>query len=357
VNAAAVRSPLAVAAASIVLAIACAPEARNRPVDDGTAPAVAPAGEAESPAAEPGGARIEFGAMGTEVVIEAEAATRDAAERLVREARAEFDRVEDLMTTWRDSPLTRLNEVADGSPVEVPPELAALVARALTIARLSGGAFEPTFLGVGRLWDFKADPPVLPGDGDLEAALANVGWDRVRVDLEASTVAMPAGTRIGLGGIAKGYGVDRAMQVLVDGGATSGIVNAGGDLKALGAKDGRPWEIAIKHPRERERAIAIVPVSNVALVTSGDYERFFEVEGERFHHILDPRDGRPARGCMSATVTAPDAALADAVATALCVLGPEVGLELVERLPRVEALVVGMDGEVSRSSGLAERTR
>lgn len=338
------------AALLTALAQACAPEASVRPVEE----------RAEPPAplaADPQHARVEFGAMGTEVVIDVEAGSRAEAERLARAARAEFERVEDLMTTWRESPLTRLNDAADGSPVQVPRELSALVARALTVARLSGGAFEPTFLGVGRLWDFKADPPRIPTDEELRVALADVGWERVAVDLDASTISMPAGTRIGLGGIAKGHGVDRAMQVLVDGGATAALVNAGGDLKALGAKDGGPWEIAIKHPRDRDRAIAVLPVSNVALVTSGDYERFVEVDGERFHHILDPRDGRPARGCMSATVVAPDAALADAVATAVCVLGPEVGLELVARLPRVEALVVGMDGSVQRSAGLTERKR
>jgi len=296
--------------------------------------------------------RIEFGAMGTEVVIEAQHENAALARRAVDQARQEFERVEDVMTTWRESGLTRLNASADGTPISVSLEMAKLVERALTVARLSGGAFEPTFLGVGALWDFKANPPKVPSAEELERALTNVDWRRVRVDVEAQTIAMPAGTQIGLGGIAKGYGVDRAMQVLLDAGIENAIVNAGGDLKALGTDHGKPWEVAIKHPRERERAIALIPVSNVALVTSGDYERFFELDGVRYHHILDPRTGRPATGCMSATVTAPDAALADAVATAVCVLGPEQGLELVERLPRIEAVVVGLDGAVAASTGL-----
>ena len=299
--------------------------------------------------------RLTFGAMGTEVILEAQGTDAAVLDAALAEARAEFDRVDDMMTSWRDSPLVRMNDGADGTPRDVPEELADLVARALTVARLSGGAFDPTYASVGKLWDFKATPPVIPSQEDIAAALGKIGWAKVQVDLERSQVAMPAGTRLGLGGIAKGYGVDRAMNVLMARGIEHGIVNAGGDLKALGTDMGKAWTIAIKHPRDRERAIAVVPVSNVCLVTSGDYERFFELDGERYHHIIDPRTGRPAKGCMSATVTAPDAALADAVATALCVLGPELGLEFVERLPKIEAILVDLEGRVQRSSGLAEK--
>ena len=305
--------------------------------------------------------RITFGAMGTEVVMEAQAnagSELDGArlDEALTAARVEFDRVEDMMTSWRDSPLVRMNDAADGSPIEVPEELASLVERALTIARLSGGAFDPTFASVGKAWDFKSDPPVIPSAKELEKLLDRVGWSKVTVDSISNTIAMPAGTRIGLGGIAKGYGVDRAMKTLMGFGVEHAIVNAGGDLKALGDDQGKAWEVAVKHPRDLKRAIAVVPVSNVCLVTSGDYERFFEADGVRYHHIIDPRTGQPATGCMSATVTAPDAALADGVATAVCVLGPDLGLEFVERLPKIEAIVVGMDGQVRTSSGLAEST-
>lgn len=177
------------------------------------------------------------------------------------------------------------------------------------------------------------------------------------VNLEANTVELPAGIRIGLGGIAKGYGVDRAMAVLMEHGVAHAMVNAGGDLKALGRKQSDLWRIAIKHPRDRERVMALLPVSNTCVMTSGDYERFFQYGGRTYHHIIDPRTGYPSQGCMSATVTAPDAAFADSIATAMCVLGPEQGLELIEKLPRVEALLVGMDGEVHSSSGLGGASR
>ncbi|QDV05598.1 Thiamine biosynthesis lipoprotein ApbE precursor [Planctomycetes bacterium Poly30] len=303
-------------------------------------------------------AKISFGAMGTDVTIQGYHADAAHLDKALAAARAEIDRIEDLMTSWRDSPLVRMNDGANGEPQHVPQELSDLVERSMTVARLSGGAFDPTYASVGKLWDFKADPPVLPADEAIASALTSVGWQKVQVDTKASTVAMPAGTRIGLGGIAKGYGVDRAMQVLIDHGIEHGIVNAGGDLKALGTDDGKPWEVAIKHPRDRERAIAVVPVSNVCLVTSGDYERFFELDGVRYHHIFDPRTGRPVvGGCMSATVTAPDAAIADAVATACCVLGPELGLRFIESLPRIDAILVDIEGQVHVSSGLETAVR
>jgi thiamine biosynthesis lipoprotein len=268
---------------------------------------------------------------------------------------AEIERVEDLMTDWRASPLTELNASAGEGARVVPEELARLIERALRLGALTGGAFDVTYAGAGQLWDFKADPPRIPDADALREAVSHVGFARIVVDLEASTVEVPAGMRLGLGGIAKGYGVDRSMQVLLEHGIEHAIVSAGGDLKVLGLKFGESWQIAIRHPRDEERVLAVLPVSNTCVMTSGDYERFFEWEGRRYHHILDPRTGEPATGCMSATVVAPDAADADALATALCVLDPATGLALVERLDRVEALLVGMDGKVHASSGLQGR--
>jgi len=294
--------------------------------------------------------------MGTSLELRAigeDAAALDAA---LEAAEAEIRRVEDLMTDWRPSPLENLNAAAGQGPQVVPKELFDLVARGVELGRLTGGAFDLTYAAVGELWDFKQRPPIVPETEAVRAALERVGYDQLVLDPAAFTIDLPAGMRIGLGGIAKGYGVDRAMAVLLERGVEHGMVNAGGDLKALGNKLGEPWEIAIRHPRDRERVLALLPVSNVCVVTSGDYERFFEHEGRRYHHILDPRTGYPSTGCMSATVTAPDAALADALATSLCVLGVEQGLELVESLPRVEAILVGMDGDVHTSTGLAGRS-
>ena len=158
-----------------------------------------------------------------------------------------------------------------------------------------------------------------------------------------------------MGGIAKGYGIDRAMKVLQEQGIDHALVDAGGDIKVMGTRNGKPWEMAVKHPREEERALAALRVSNTSVATSGDYERFFEYDGKRYHHIFDPRTGHPATGGMSATVVAPNAEFADALATALCVMGPEKGLALIEQLDRVEALMFDMDGKVNVTEVLKEQ--
>ena len=292
--------------------------------------------------------------MGTELEITALHADAELLDRALDAAVLEIQRVEDLMTDWRASPLTTLNQVLGDGPHTVPAELAILIDRSLAVAELSGGAFDPTFRTFGRLWDFKAQPPRLPEPAAIETALAKCGWQKVQVDLASAQITRPQGLEIGLGGIAKGYGVDRAMAVLMEYGIQNAVVNAGGDLKALGRKQEELWTIAIRHPRDRERLIALLPVSNTCVVTSGDYERFFEYQGKRYHHILDPRTGYPAEGCMSATVVAPDAAIADALATAICVLGYEKGFKIIESLPRIEALVVDMQGQVHATTGLLQ---
>jgi thiamine biosynthesis lipoprotein len=142
------------------------------------------------------------------------------------------------------------------------------------------------------------------------------------------------------------------MTVLRDLGIQHAVVDAGADMKVFGRKFGEPWEIAIKHPRDRDRAMAVLRLSNSSVVTSGDYERFFELDGKRYHHIIYPRTGYPSTGCLSASVVAGNAEYGDALATAMCVLGPEKGLEFIESLKRVEAILVGLDGEVHVSTGL-----
>jgi thiamine biosynthesis lipoprotein len=292
------------------------------------------------------------GVMGTQLKITVIGTDPALLDRAMEAAAGEVRRVEDLMTDWRASELTSLNEAAGQGPREVPRELAAIISRAIELHRLTDGAFDITFAGAGKLWSFKTAPKSLPDPEKIKAALQLVNAGAVKVSAADNTVDLPTGMKIGLGGIAKGYGVDRAMKILMDHGIRNALVDAGGDMKILGKKFGEPWEIAIKHPRRKERALAVLNLNNTCLVTSGDYERFFEYDGKRYHHIIDPRTGYPAEGCMSASVVAPNAEYADALATSMCVLGPEKGLKLIERLPGVQAVLVGMNGEVHVSSGL-----
>ncbi len=255
-------------------------------------------------------------------------------------------RVDREMARRPDTPLGVLNRKGRA---RVPEGLWQVVSAALGWARRTGGAFDPTVAPLLDLWDFLAGPHPPPPSGDLAEALARTGWHRVRLDPDRQRIDL-GGTRIDLGGIAKGYAVDRAVDALRSAGARDFLVDAGGDLYVAGTKGGRPWRIAIQHPRA-DRYLRIVEPLEGALVTSGDYERFFEWDGRRYHHILDPRTGRPARGCQSVTVWAPAAADADALATAVFVLGPEQGLKLLEREPGVEGLIVASDGAVFETPG------
>ncbi len=292
------------------------------------------------------------GVMGTDFQLEAIGVDVAELDRILGLVLAELRRVEDVFTVWRESELTRLNQRAGQGPIAVSREVAEVIATSIECGRITGGAFDITYFPLRPLWDYKSPVPALPSQERIEAALRLVDYARIQVDLEHNTVELPAGFCIDLGGIAKGYGVDRAMRVMLEQGLENGLVQAGGDTKALGRKFGESWQIAIKNPRRKGEVFALLPVVNQCVQTSGDYERFFEIDGQRYHHIIDPRTGWPSKGCMSATVIGPDATFCDGIATAMCVLGPEAGMAIIEQLERVEAVLVGMDGEVHLSSGL-----
>jgi len=273
-------------------------------------------------------------------------------------ATAEIRRLEALMTTWdAASEVSRINAAAGkGPPVVVGDETLAVIREALHASEISEGCFDITFETLHGLWKFDQDlDPHPPSAADVRARLKHVGWRHVKVDASKRTVMLDdAQTRIGLGGIAKGYAVDRAAKVLDDGGLTSFYVQAGGDLFTRGVKpDGSPWQAGIRDPRGPEGDyFAMMPVSDHAFSTAGDYERSYVVEGKRYHHIIDPRTGYPATASRSVTIWAPSAFLADAIDDAVFILGPDKGLALVESLDGVGAVVVDAHNRVWTSKRL-----
>lgn len=285
------------------------------------------------------------------VVAPDEAAALDALEQ----AYDEIDRIEAMISSWReDSQTSEINRQAGSHPVIVSEELFNLVRRSLKLSRLTQGAFDITFAGAGRLWDFKTTTPRVPPPEAIATALSAVGYSKIHLDVaERSIFLDDSRARLGFGAIGKGYAANRAVIVLQDLGIPSGVVNAGGDLVAFGQQeDGSPWEIGIAHPRQPDRILATLPLSEQAVVTSGDYESYFLIDGKRYAHILDPRTGYPVDHLQSVTIVCPDAELADGLATAVAVLGPDHGLRLVEQLQGIEALLVDMEGHVHVSSGL-----
>ncbi len=275
-----------------------------------------------------------------------------------------FQRLEQDLSEWREgSPLAEVNRRAGGEPVAAPADLLEVVVRAVEIAERTGGAFDPTWAALWGLWDFGAEEPRLPDGEAIARARALIDWRKVEIDRTAGTLRLPeAGMKIGLGGIAKGYALDRAAELLRARGRRDFLIVAGGQVYAAGRRGDRPWRIGVRDPwGDPADAFALLDLDPAAeggglsSSTSGDYESFFDLDGVRYHHILDPRTGRPSRGLRSATVVSDDATLADALSTALMVLGPERGLALAEEWEGVEAVLVGEGGELHTTSGLADR--
>lgn len=274
---------------------------------------------------------------------------QDALNAAVNAAFVEVERVEGLMSEWRpSSAISAINAAAGKAPVQVPTEVRRLIERSLAVARETDGGFDPTWAALRGVWDFKADPPRLPLRSQLDAAIARIDYRKVKI--EGDTVFLEApGMALGLGGIAKGYGIDRAVEVLRAHGLERFIVDGGGDLFVAGEKrPGEPWTIGLRHPRGGA-LVGELAVRDVAVVTSGDYERFFEIGGRRYHHIIDVRTGMPADRSVAVSVIAPDATTADAWATGAFVLGPAA----LERLGAISAAIFTPDGRIHANGRLS----
>ena len=273
---------------------------------------------------------------------------------IVSEVFADVDRV---MSEWKpDSPLTSVNQNAGVRPVEVPAELRAVIRRGIEIGDATGGAFDITWAALWGLWDFKSEAHVVPDAGEIARRAALVDYRRVVIDDDAGTVYLPeAGMLIGLGGIAKGYAADVAVARLRDAGFEDFLLITGGQVYASGEKDGEAWRVGVRDPRGAPSdLIATIELRDASASTSGDYERFFEVDGRRYHHILDPRTGWPSEGARSVTVVTGSATLGDALSTALMVLGPEEGGSAADALG-AWALVVDAEGRIVEIGGPAPR--
>ena len=242
--------------------------------------------------------------MGSSLEIEVFASDQALCDRAVEEAKAEVDRRDRMMTDWKqESPLMDVNRAAGLKPVPVPPELFFIVERSIRMSELTGGTFDITFAGAGKLWNWRAADPQIPDPETVKVSLANVGWQGIQLDPKAQTIFLSKpGMRIGLGGIVPGYAADLAIGKIRALGIRDACVNMSGDVMLIGKKDGAPWNVAVTHPRKKDETIAVIPVSNAAVSTSGDYERFFIKDGKRYCHIIDPRTGYPADLCQSVTI-------------------------------------------------------
>ncbi|MEO5883864.1 MAG: FAD:protein FMN transferase [Caldimonas sp.] len=291
--------------------------------------------------------------MGTAIVVELWSDEPAAGAVAIDAVMAEMHRIDRTMSPHKDdSELTRINRGAGSAPVRLSDEMTSLLTRAESFARLTGGAFDITYAAVGQLYDYRAG--TRPSPEALARACRAVGWRFLALDRGARTVRFTRpGMRIDLGGFAKGYAVDNAARILRAHGIRHAMVSAGGDSRVIGDRRGRPWTIGIRDPRGGSAdVVAVLPLEDVSISTSGDYERYFDDAGERFHHLIDPATGRSPASVRSVTVLAEDGLTSEALSKAAFVLGVDRGLALIHSFPGVDAIVVDAAGTLHYSPGL-----
>ena len=282
--------------------------------------------------------------MGSKCIISIYGMKEDEAAALAGEAFHELHRIDGLMSNWRsDSELSLLNDGPKDVPVKVTEELFGIIERSIHYSGLTGGAFDVTTRPLVRLWGFqrKDDELILekiPSDEAISRTLLHVGSDRILLNRPSLSVTLPTGMQIDLAGIAKGYGVDRCVEILRGGGVKSALVNLSGNMYAIGTPPGREgWSIGIREPHGGSGIVGKITMADEAIATSGNYENFVILDGRRYGHIIDPRTGMTVDHLLSVTVVARSAIESDALSTALFVLGPGASLELSETLPGVRA--------------------
>ncbi|MFO0767318.1 MAG: FAD:protein FMN transferase [Nitrospiraceae bacterium] len=297
--------------------------------------------------------------MGTVVSITAVAARRETAQEATQAGFQEIRRLEQLLSTWRpDSELSQVNASAGRRPVRVSQETFELVSRSLDFARMTGGGFNIAVGPAVEAWSV-TERQQIPTVQELERLHPLVDWRAIQLDEGERTIFLPHfGMRIDIGGIGKGYAADRAAEVMQQAGAQGGVVALSGDITTCGSlPEQAGFSVGIRHPRREGVLLARINLKNEAISTAGDYERYFERDGIRYHHILDPLTLQPAWDCQSVTVVASDGITADGLDTGLFVMGRERAMALIESLPGVGAIIVDRDGKVWVSSRLQGRVQ
>jgi FAD:protein FMN transferase len=297
--------------------------------------------------------RVTDGIMGTRITVELWADDKDKAEQAIDALLDEMRHIDDSMSTYKPtSEVSQVNDKAAQGPMRISKELFDLLVTAKQYSVITDGAFDITYASVGYLYDFRKH--VHPNDAQIDKALPAVNFRHVLLDPKNQTVQFSQkGVRIDLGGIAKGYSVDRGIDVLKARGFTRMYVSAGGDSRIVGDRFGKPWMVGIRDPRKGEgEVITRIPLVDAAISTSGDYERFFEEDGVRYHHIIDPHTGHSASKVRSATVIGPYATRTDGLSKTAFVLGPEKAMEIYNRIDDIDAIIVKLDGTVIYSKGI-----
>jgi thiamine biosynthesis lipoprotein len=297
--------------------------------------------------------RVTDGIMGTQITVELWADDRAKGEQGIDAVLDSMRHIDESMSTYKPtSEVSLVNAKAADGPMQISKELFDLLVTAREYSILTEGAFDITYASVGYMYDFRNH--VRPSENQIVNALPAVDYRHVLLDAKKQTVQFSQkGVRIDLGGIAKGYSVDRGIDVLKSLGFTRAYVSAGGDSRIIGDRFGKPWLVGIRDPAKGEGSVITrIPLVDAAISTSGDYERYFEEGGVRYHHIIDPRTGHSASKVRSTTIIGPYATRTDGLSKTAFVLGPEKAMEIYNRIDDIDAIIVKLDGTVIHSKGL-----
>ena len=267
----------------------------------------------------------------------------------------EITRIEKIISSWdTNSETSEINKNAGIKPVKVSKELFGLIERSLAISKLTDGAFDISYASMDNIWKFDGSMTEMPNEETIKKSIGKVGYENVILDKGQQTVFLKQeGMKIGFGAIGKGYAADMAKELLITKGVKSGIINASGDMNTWGKQpNGDDWKVAITNPMNKEEAFAVLPISNGAVVTSGNYEKFVMFNDKRYSHIINPKTGYPSTGIISVSVFASSAELADALATSLFVMGNEVGINRVDQIPNVDCIIIDTKGNIHTSKNI-----
>ncbi|MCU7922791.1 MAG: FAD:protein FMN transferase [Candidatus Thiodiazotropha sp. (ex Dulcina madagascariensis)] len=291
--------------------------------------------------------------MGTRIRAEVWHADEAQGQAAIASVMQEFRRLDRKLSPYIEtSEIALVNRTAAAEPVPISAEFYRLLETSLGYSTLTQGAFDISFASIGHRYDYRKG--IRPSSEQVELAISLIDYRHIRLVPDENAVSFKhAGVRIDLGGIAKGYAVDRGIALLEKRGIRHALISAGGDSRLLGDHKGRPWHIGIQAPRDKQAMAAVLPLADSAVSTSGDYERYFEHDGIRYHHIISPDTGRSADSLQSVTIIGPDATQTDALSTSIFVLGAEAGMALINRLEGFEAVIIDNQGRMSTSDGLA----
>ncbi len=296
-----------------------------------------------------------FAAMGSPFEITAVATNTALAEKAIDVAEKEISRIEKLISSWDAySQTSAINSNAGKKPVKVDIELFGLIKRCKKVSSLTNGAFDISFASIDKIWRFDGTMKKIPSPDSIAASIEKINYQNIILNKNDTSIFLTKeGIKISFGAIGKGYATNKARDVMKSMGIANGIVNAGGDLFAWGRQaNGEQWKIGIADPKNKNKIMAWLQLENTAIVTSGNYERFVLIDGKKYAHIIDPRTGYPVSGLKSVSIICPDAELADALATAIFVMGEDSGMQLIDQLENIEGIIVNEQDEIFISKNL-----